>query len=181
MPHNKTPTFSPTALKHYFKYPKLTTHHLSHLTIITPCHKTITFPSTPTFMNNKVLDYHSFEIIKPIDNNTIQLPQPSIYKAISPELLLQCLAHHCNHRKIDRMCHQNKLLGLPKTPLPHTTQECPICLMSKFQHPPKGKTTDTTNLAPGVLLYIDFTSWDIPSRCGFTSILIIVDAKTRML
>jgi hypothetical protein len=54
-------------------------------------------------------------------------------------------------------------------------------LMSKFSHPPKGPTASTAHLLPGQLLHLDFGFWDIPSHHGFTSMLLIIDVKTRML
>jgi len=79
------------------------------------------------------------------------------------------------------MCKQETLIGLPKIPFPSPKHECPICLMSKFSHPPKGKTINTNHLAPGELLLIDFGFWDIQSHRGFTTMFLIIDAKTRML
>jgi hypothetical protein len=79
------------------------------------------------------------------------------------------------------MCCQQTLLGLPKRPLPQPTQVCPICIKAKFKHPPKGSTMPTTHLAKGEYLHLDYAFWDIPSIRNFTSMLVIVDAKTRML
>jgi hypothetical protein len=53
--------------------------------------------------------------------------------------------------------------------------------MSKFSHPPTGKTLNTDHLHQGELLHLDFSFWDIRSHRGFTSTLLIIDAKTRML
>ncbi len=45
----------------------------------------------------------------------------------------------------------------------------------------KGKTTNTDKLKPAELLHIDFKFFDKTSIRGFTSILTIVDARTRKL
>jgi hypothetical protein len=79
------------------------------------------------------------------------------------------------------MCKQNTIHGLPTTLPRDIKHECPVCLMSKFSHPPKGKTTNTDMLRPGELLHIDFGFWDLTSHRGFTTMLLIIDAKTRML
>jgi hypothetical protein len=50
--------------------------------------------------------------------------------------------------------------------------------MSKFSHPPKGPTKQIDHL---LLLHIDFGFLDTASHRGFTSMLLIIDAKTRML
>jgi hypothetical protein len=79
------------------------------------------------------------------------------------------------------MCRHSTLLGLPHKPFPPCQHQCPICLMSKFSHPPKGPTTSTSHLSPGQLLHIDFGFRDITSHRGFSSMLLIIDAKTCML
>jgi hypothetical protein len=43
----------------------------------------------------------------------------------------------------------------------------------------KGRTVDTTALTAGELLHIYFAFWGVPSRRGFTAMLVIVDAKTK--
>ena len=45
----------------------------------------------------------------------------------------------------------------------------------------KGTTVDTSNLQPGELVHIDFAFYKLTSIRGFTSILRVVCAKTRML
>ena len=47
--------------------------------------------------------------------------------------------------------------------------------------PPKITTVDTTNLKPGELIQIDFDFYNVTSVCGFTSMLTIVCAKTRLI
>ncbi len=79
------------------------------------------------------------------------------------------------------MCQHGSLLGLPKKPFPTTTTICPVCIKAKFSHPPKGRTLDTSTLPRGALLHIDFAFWDVTSLRGFTSMLCIIDAQTRML
>jgi hypothetical protein len=169
MPHNSHSTLSPTALKHYLKYPKVITDHLHSLQITTTCEKTLTFPSIQHQVNNKVLDYRLFNVVKPIHHTSIPRVLQANKSYISPltrPLVHQRLAH-CNYRKLDDMCRNSTLLGLPRKPFLPCTHQCPICLMSKFSHPPKGKTTSTSHLSPGQLLHIDFGFWDITSRCFF--------------
>ncbi len=131
------------------------------------------------------MDYHEFHVIWPITHTSLPIYHPIVKLTITNSPLPRSLIHqrlaHCNHRKIDIMCRQGTLTGLPKRalPLPHT--ECPICLMSKFVHPPKGKTISTEHLHPGELIHIHFSFWDTTSIRGFTSMLLIIDAKTRMI
>jgi hypothetical protein len=66
MPDNTHSTFSPTALKHFLKYPEVTNKHLHSLVITTTTGQRITFPSILTYVNNQVLDYHEFTIVRPI-------------------------------------------------------------------------------------------------------------------
>jgi hypothetical protein len=183
MPKNDHPTLSPTALKHYLKYPKVVTHHLDSLQITTSTGVLLKFPSISKHSISNVLDYHLFNIVKPISYPLLPtLPQANISRItpLTRSLIHQRLAH-CNHRKIDQMCRSSTLLGLPRKPLPPYKHQCHICLMSKFSHPPKGPTTNTDKLSPGQLLHIDFGFWDIVSHRGFSSMLLIIDAKTRML
>jgi len=183
MPNNDHPTLSPTALKHYLKYPKVVTHHLDSLQITTSTGILLKFPSISTHTTSNVLDYHQFNIVKPTSCPLLpSIPQAnrSQVTPLTRSLIHQRLAH-CYHRKIDQMCCSSTLLGLPRIPLPSCKHQCPICLMSKFSHPPKGSTTNTDNLSPGQLLHIDFGFWDIVSHRGFSSMLLIIDAKTRML
>jgi hypothetical protein len=79
------------------------------------------------------------------------------------------------------MCRKNSLLGLPTHPFPPATTPCPICIRAKFHHPPKGTTLPTSHLTHGEYLHMDFAFWNIPSLRGFTSMLVIIDASTRML
>lgn len=157
--------------------------HLESLQITTTCGKHLTFPSIPTHSKYNVLDYHIFNIVIPITSSSIPKTIQANKTYISPwthPLVHQRLAH-CNHRKLDEMCRNSTLLGLPRKPFPPCTKHCPVCLMSKFSHPPKGPTASTSHLLPGQLLHIDFGFWDLPSHRGFSSMLLIIDAKTRML
>jgi len=145
----------------------------------------MTFPSIPTKINNNILDYHKFDVVKPISTMNINIHQPIVKSIKTTQPITRTLLHqrlaHCNSRKLDTMCRLNTLHGLPPNLSRNDNRECPICLMSKFSHPPKGKTINTEALHPGELLHIDFGFWDIPSHRGFTSMLLIIDAKTRML
>jgi hypothetical protein len=173
----------PTALKHHLKYPKVIVNHLYSLQITTICGRLLTFPSITTQSKNNVLDYHLFNIVKPLTYPSILKIIQANKSYISPltcPLVHQRLAH-CNHQKIDEMCHTSTLLGLPQKPFTPFTQQCPIFLMSKFSHPPKVPTTSTDNLSPGQLLQIDFGFWDLLSHRGFSSMLLIIDAETCML
>jgi len=102
MPNNDHPTLSPTALKHYLKYPKVVTHHLDSLQITTSTGILLKFPSISTHTTSNVLDYHQFNIVKPTSYPLL----PSIPQANSSQVtpLTRSLIHqrlaHCNHRKI---------------------------------------------------------------------------------
>jgi hypothetical protein len=183
MPDNSHPTLSPTALKHYLKYPKVITHHLDSLQITTTTGQVLHFPSITKHTKNNVLDYHLFNVVKPTSIPSVPLilqANSSQTYPLTRSLIHQRLAH-CNHRKIDKMCRSSTLLGLPRKLLPTNTHQCPICLMSKFSHPPKGQTISTDHFLPGQLLHIDFSFCGIISHRGFSSMLLIIDAKTGML
>jgi hypothetical protein len=166
MPHNNTCTFSPTALKFNNNYPSVITKHLHSLNITTQ-KKHKHYMSIYTNINKKtnLPDYHHFTVAKLTNITSIPLSNlivksSNTTKSLSRSLIHQRLAH-CNHRKLDLMCRQETLSGLPKLPLPLNHAECPICLMSKFANPPKGKTLSTDHLHPGKLLHIDYSFWDL--------------------
>jgi hypothetical protein len=183
MPNNAHCTFSPTALKHYLKYPNIFTTHLQSLHITTPCGQTLVFPSVPHPATTKLLDFHQFSVVKPTQRLSY-VPHPLVNKAIHSHLTRELVHQRLGHgsdRKLDLMCKNQTLLGLPKRPFPSCPRVCPVCIKTKFIHPPKGKTVDTSHLSSGEYLHMDFAFWDIPSIHHFSGMLVIIDAKTRML
>ena len=79
------------------------------------------------------------------------------------------------------MARHDIIEGLSKdhSQLEHSTQNCWICHLAKLCHNPKGKTVDTANYLPGQLLHMDFYFWGLTSIRGFSSVLLVVDCKTR--
>ena len=80
------------------------------------------------------------------------------------------------------MCHNQTLDGLPK----HCTNKiqkspCTICYTVKMTTINKGKIVDTSNLQPGELVHMNFAFYNVNPINGFTSVLAVVCAKTRML
>jgi hypothetical protein len=183
MPNNAHCTFSPTAIKHYLKYPTVLTTHLQSLQLTTPCGQDLLFPSIPQPATTKLLDFHQFTIVKPTQKLSY-IPRPIENQANTPSLT-RALVHqrlgHGSDRKLDLMCRHQTLLGLPKRPFPTCPKICPVCIKAKFTHPPKGKTLDTSHLSKGEYLHMDFAFWDVPSIRHFSGMLVIIDAKTRML
>jgi hypothetical protein len=88
---------------------------------------------------------------------------------------------HCSDDILDIMCHEQTIVRLTRVPPPHYEYDCPFCSLGKLPQFRKGKTASTDTLKPGELLHIDFAFWDITSRCMFTSVLAIIEAKTRMI
>jgi hypothetical protein len=80
MPNNDHPTLSSTALKHYLKYLKVVvTHHLDSLQITTSTGILLKFPSSSKHSTSNVLDYHQFNIVKPISYPLLPtIPQANI-------------------------------------------------------------------------------------------------------
>lgn len=134
MPQNSQCTFSPTALKHFLKYPTIITYHLQALAIITPCNQKLTFPSILWLTSSKALDYHQFLIVCPthwLSSLPIPTARVTTTLPLTRALLHQCLGHDSDH-KLDLMCRQQTLLGLPKRPLPKPPHICPICVKAKL-------------------------------------------------
>ena len=90
---------------------------------------------------------------------------------------------HLHPDTITTMCSKQILRDLPSKTKSHANVlcNCTICFRSKFNHPNRGMTVNTDNLKKGNLLHIDFQFYDIVSIRGFSSILSIIDAKTRKL
>ena len=89
---------------------------------------------------------------------------------------------HPSDSKLAFMCCTKKMPGLPAIfPSKYQTfkETCPICAKSKMKVTSAGKVVDTNDYSPGQLIHMDFTFYEIVSIRGFTSILVIVDAKTR--
>jgi hypothetical protein len=53
--------------------------------------------------------------------------------------------------------------------------------MTTFNHPPRPKETSYMPSQRGEMLHLDFSFWNVTSIRGFTSLLSIIDAKTRQL
>jgi hypothetical protein len=118
MPSNPQCTFSPTALAHYLGY-KINTAHLQGLSITTNAGINLHFPSIKHHSHQQLLDYHQFNVVKPIHCPIITVPStPIVNSAISESPLNRLLLHQClGHNSdivLDTMCRHQTLLGLPK-------------------------------------------------------------------
>ena len=80
------------------------------------------------------------------------------------------------------MCRHKNLDGLPKH-FPKKIHKAPgtVCYTTKTTTINKGTAVDTSYLQPVELVYIDFSFYKITSICGFTFIITVVCAKTRIL
>jgi hypothetical protein len=185
MPNNPHCTFTPTALKHYLKYPTVVTNHLNSLLIVTSEGNSITFPSIVKHIKGKVLDSHLFHVVRSKQRIPSMLPLPVAnvshsHPLLTRELVHQHLAHSCD-ATIDKMCTDQSMTGLPKRPFPKPRCQCPICALATMASPSRGKFFDTFLLRRGQLLHLDFSFWDKISLRGFNSVLSIIDASPRML
>lgn len=198
MPNNPQCTFSPTALKHYLKYPSVITHHLDSLQITTSNGNKVIFPSIKHQVNGQLLDYHCFWVVRPKSQlrpvtptaaKVLSLPHitltPSIAAAgsaipLTRNLCHQRLCHTCDS-SLDNACRYQSLLGLPSRPFPRRHHPCPICTTTTFSHPPIAKETTTILTKRGQLLHMDFSFWTVVSIRGFSSLLSIIDGKDRQL
>ena len=93
------------------------------------------------------------------------------------------------HRRLDHaslstmkaMVRANTLDDLPKTiPMKYQIliRECHVCCKGKFHNLPRTIKTTIFNLRLGELMHIDFYFINIESIRHFTSVLLIVDAKS---
>ena len=79
------------------------------------------------------------------------------------------------------MCRNNIMIDLPNTLDKYVENEdpCVIFWKAKYRSPARGLTMSTENYSPGYLLHIDFKIYDHVSIRDFTSVLTIIDEKTR--
>lgn len=138
-----------------------------------------------------LLDFFSCSIVHPVQSVTKHLSShsirhPSINNLMSKSQLDWTQIHLCLGHPSDSvlacMCRSQKMKELPKI-FPRKLQRhheiFPICAKGKLRTTNHGHSTDTSKLQPGQLLHIDFTFYNKPSIRGFTSVLLIVDTRTR--
>ena len=65
MPDNPQCTFSLMALKHFLKYPVVSTNLLDSLLIVSSTGALMRFPSIAHHSSSQVLDYHTFHVVRP--------------------------------------------------------------------------------------------------------------------
>ena len=171
MPDNPQCTFSPTALKHYLSLPEVITNHLDSLQITTSTGIRLRFPSIKQQRNGQLLDYHTFQVVRPISyTRNLRPPDPSnkicppiaspgTIIPLTRNLCHQRLSHGCDD-SLDQACRLQSILGLPAKPFPRREQPCNICTTTNFSHPPKPKTTSTVLTRRGQLLHMNFSFWN---------------------
>ena len=78
-------------------------------------------------------------------------------------------------------CHKN--ITVPPKHRPKKIYQAPltICYTSKMMTFPKGTTFEKTKLQPGELIHMEFAFYNVTSIRGFTSMIDVVCAKTRMI
>ena len=67
--------------------------------------------------------------------------------------------------------------GLPKN-LPELEEPCPICLLTKATKTPRVPTTDVSKFAPGFMLQMDFSLFNVEIIRGFTSTFVTICSAT---
>lgn len=93
----------------YLKCPRVITHHLHSLNITTTCGRCLTFPSIMQHTKNSVLDFHLFNVLKPIKFTSIPqgLQANKPYASLPTRSLVLQHPVLCNHRKLVDMCHHS--------------------------------------------------------------------------
>ena len=91
---------------------------------------------------------------------------------------------HIKDDKLAKMCTKQLMEELParfpKKEQKHKT-DCWICPRGTLHHDPHGVTMNTAHLRPGQLIHMDFYFINRTSIRGFTSVLLILDARTRKM
>ena len=107
MPDNPQCTFSPTALKHYLSLPKVITNHLDSLQITTSTGIRLRFPSIKQQRNGQLLDYHTFQVVRPISyTRNLRPPDPSnkICPPIASRGTIIPLTRNLCHQRLSHGC-----------------------------------------------------------------------------
>ena len=95
--------------------------------------------------------------------------------------LIHRLLLHPYESVMKLMCHNQTLYVLPKHCTNKIQKSCTIYYTAKMTTISKVTTVDTSNIQPGELVHMDFSSYNVTSICGFTSIIAVFCAKTRMI
>ena len=183
MPNNPQNTISQPALKFYNKFRSVRTEALDWIKLTDQQGKTTRISTLKQFQHRQKLDYIDIDIykqenIQPPIINTSYIKETLDYKLIHRRLA------HCGEDKIYNMCKNKIIQDLPTTlsrKFKDSSCKCSICWKAKLTNNINHKNLDLSNYNNGQLLHIDFMFMDIKSICHFTSILTIIDAKSRKL
>ena len=91
---------------------------------------------------------------------------------------------HIKDEKMANMCKRQLLKDLPKSfpaKFQNHRRDCWIRPRASLHNDPHGTTVNTDHLRPGQLIHLDFFFMNKESIRKFTSVLNVVDAKTRKL
>ena len=173
-PHN---TLSPSCLKIYSGFKKVTSEALSHVIFHDPF-KTTTKVKT-TIVNR--MDYLNLPVMTILPTALLAIHQISLRQqnAMSPEDLLRDIHIRLGHVSIDTIITMSKK-GIISN-LPHITKttpiQCHICNRCNIRRIPRGPS-ETTLPPPFARLHIDFMFYSVTSIRNNTAALSVVDAGT---
>ena len=192
MPQNPQNTISQAALKHYNELRNIITEALRWVKMNTYTGITFKVETSAKERDQQLLDFITIDILKleqqhnssedisnismnPIINNSFN-KHPMSWE------LIHCCLLNPSDSVMKAMCHHQTLDGLPKNfPKQIHKAPCTICYTSKMTTINKGTTVNTINLQPGELMHMEFAFYNVTSIRGFTSMLTVVCAKTKML
>ena len=78
------------------------------------------------------------------------------------------------------MARKGLMEGLPEN-FPEFEEPCPIYILTKATKIPRGPTTDVSKFAPGFMLQMDFSFFNVESIRGFTSSFVAICSSTSYL
>jgi hypothetical protein len=173
-PHN---TFSPSCLKVYSGFKRVTTESLSHIDFVDPFKNRF---HHSTIKHNR-MDYLEVGIMCLSPNSFHNISQLSVrqHKVMSTHDHLRDIHIRLGHVSIDtiiEMCKKGTIRNLP-TITKATPIQCHICNKCNLKRIPRG-LTDATNPHPFSLLQIDFAFYSKTSIRNNTSILTAIDKGT---
>ena len=194
-PDHPSNTLSPPALKKYNHYRSVQIEALAWVRFIDNVGKFKTrVPTLPQEHSEEALDYIALDFVTSdfstisdnYENSTDLVPTRKCNHSFTKSYTMDWLQIH---RRLDHaslstmkaMVRANTLDDLPKTiPMKYQIliRECHVCCKGKFHNLPRTIKTTIFNLRLGELMHIDFYFINIESIRHFTSVLLIVDAKS---
>ena len=184
MPDNPQNTLSQNALKSYNEFRSVRTESLGWIHFVNSTSTSARIHTNLSYHLHQRLDYIDVDLMFYKFHSTTPTVNTSFSKQNLNWTIIHRRCEHVSDDKLATMCRKKTILDLPSTfSSKHQLHKCQcwICWEYKSKYISHGPTMDNTPFSPSALLHLDYMFINTPSIRGFTSIIIIVDAKTLKL